>query len=142
MWPVVVHAEEVQRARDRLEITIAHERHVGERPEVLDQIGRIATSEQRIDEERVRVEVHHARGFDVVRVLGGRHDRLQVQRDPDVGPVHRLPSQSVREEQMVGRGKGSRVVGSSRRVDPGPVPQPGRDPWLVQGDPGRDLSGE
>src|SRR4249919_476741 len=47
--PVVVHAQDVARPRDHVQIPVAHERHVGDRPVELDQLLGVAAAEDRIE---------------------------------------------------------------------------------------------
>ena len=134
---VVVDSQEVERTGDDLQVAIADEPHVAHRPVVLDQLGRIPPAKERIQELSVHVQIREPRRPHVARAVRGREGGLEVQRDADLAVTpHRLAGQAVSEQQVMRGGERQRVVGSTGRVDPRAVPEPGGHPGLVQGDPG------
>ena len=134
---VVVHAEEVDRRRDRLEIAVPHRRRIA-----LEQVGGILAAEQRIEEPAVRHHVHLARCVEVGRRLGGRVDVLEVEDDPHLGvrrgATQRLHRPAVRQQQMMPGRDRVGLARPARRVLTPSVPDPGDHPRLVVRRPVRD----
>src|SRR5665647_640520 len=81
---VVVHAEQVQRGPDHLEIAVPDVVGQAEVGGVRQDVLRVLAAEQRVEEHPVPLAVHPAGGVDAVRVLriGGVGD-VEVEADPD-----------------------------------------------------------
>src|SRR5665647_83885 len=134
---VVVHAEQVQRGPDHIEIAVPAVVGQAEVGGVRQDVLRVLAAEQRIEEHPVPLAVHPAGGVDVVRVLriGGVGD-VEVEADPDrcagrPGPQLRR-SHAVREEQVMGRSDGRAAVAAARRMLAVAVPEERRAPGLVE----------
>jgi hypothetical protein len=142
---VVVHAEEVDRLVDELEVAVPDERPVGDALGVLEQVGRVCAVQQRAGECPVRegVDLAHRLGA----ALADSAQRVQVERDGELRIVANDPPQfgereSVGEVQVVNRGERIRPVGAARGVRAGAVAEVGGAPRLVEGRPGRDAIAE
>jgi hypothetical protein len=90
----------------------------------------------RVGDQPCRLDLGEARG------LGGHADRLEVERDADLGTrgqggAQRLRRQAVAEQQVVGgRGGGGRVS-QAGGMDAEAVPEMGDHVRFVEGDPAR-----
>ena len=137
---VVVHAEEVQRRPDDLEVTVLEEAEVGHRlPHRAGRL-RVATGEDRLGEQEVRQQQRPVRSGPVGLAVGDRRHRLQVERDAQLvawgqcrpQPLDRQP---VPQQQVVGGGQGSVPLLGARGVPAAGVAQDGGAERLVEGDP-------
>ena len=136
---VVVHAEEVQRRGRHLQVAVAQEREVARRRPDLPRLRRVAAGQHRVGEQQVRQHQRPRRGGPVLRLVGERGDRLQVQRDAvrrlGVRLPHRADGEAVTEQQVVRRGQRGAGVLHPGGVPAGAVAQHRRAVRLVQGDP-------
>ncbi len=120
---VVVHAEEVDRLRDELEVAVAHERVEFVAGDIVEEVGRVAPEQQRLEERAVPERVDAARGVEVDRVgRVVRHRVRQVERDAELlgaALAQGRDGEPVREVLVVQRGEAARgarcVRGRARR---------------------------
>ena len=141
---VEVHAEEVERGRDRREVS-GLQRVAEPCAAVVEQgldVRRVAGAEQGIEEPAVRVAVAELGRAPVLVRVTVRRGHLEIERDPDrgrAGPASGRPAPLGRVRAACGATPGPpSEVREAGRVAPGLVADERRDPRLVQGHPLRD----
>src|SRR6266545_815159 len=141
---VVVDAEEVQRRGDRLEIAVSYEGRDG--LVALEEIRRIRTAEDRVEEPAVPFAVDLPRRRFVLRRLGRGVGVTQVERDPNACVRGTAPdllrSPSVRQQQMMRCGDRVGLARTAGSVFAPSMPDPGMNPRLVVRDPVTDAVAE
>src|SRR3954449_5635165 len=137
--PVEVHAEEVERLRDRLEIAVLYciER-AGLALVELEHVGGIRTAQHGVEEPAVVVAVEPLGRGGILLGLRGAASDGQVEREPDpAGPpgcTEVAHHDSVRQQRMVRCPHSGSPVPQARRLDALRVPEEGGHPRLVVGD--------
>ena len=107
---VVVHAEGVDRARDRLEVAGPDDVLEPEARDVLEHVGGVLAAEERIEEEPVELPVDASGGLEVAGVVGvDRIDDAQVEGDaeaePRVASAQLADREPMCEQQVMRRGE-------------------------------------
>ena len=111
---VVVHAEEVDRLGDRLQVAVVHERLEPMLAQVVEHVGRVGAEQQRLEVHPVPEPVDAARGVEVdgvARVV--RHGRGEVERDAEaqaVQPPGVAPSADRCDGRSLADGVGGEAV--------------------------------
>ena len=141
---VEVHAEEVERSRDRREVP-GLQRVAEPRAAVVEQgldVGRVPGAEQGIEEPAVRVAVAKLGGAPVLLRVAVRRGHLEIERDPDPARQTQrtvdLHRSGVSEQHVVRGADGLPKVGVAGRMAAGLVADECRHPRLVQRHPLRD----
>ena len=78
---VVVDAHEVERGRDRREVTVFH--HWSEMPEVLEHVDRVFPTEYGIEEPTIPSPVGETSGFAICFAVGRRVRGPRIEHDSD-----------------------------------------------------------
>ncbi len=143
---VVVHAEEVDRGGDRLEVAVVHERLEVVGRDIRDEVRRVAAEQQGLEERAVPQGVDAAGRVEVDRVGRIVRDRVrEVQRDAELLGAARpqLPhGEAVGEVLVVECGEGRRRIGHARGVLAAGVGDERRAERLVEGRPVGDAIAE
>ena len=142
MRSVVVDAEEVEPTLPppRLLRELLGER----RPPQLEDVGRIATAEQRVEEPAVVVPVEPARRLDVARIVGERPGRREVEHDSAAAAprADHIRAGLVCGEQVVDGSEARPPPAPAGRVNADGVAEEAADGWFVHRQPGGDEVGE
>ena len=137
---VVVDPEHVDGRADHRRVAGLHEAPVRQVPGRLDHVLGIGPPQDRVEVQAVEEAVHQVGRRDVLGAVRGGQDRPEVQGDGQLllrarRGAQRLKGKAVAEEEVVHGRHGTGRLGPARGMDPGPVPEVGRAPRLVQGGP-------
>ena len=134
---VVVHAEEVEGRRDRLQIPVGDRRQ--DRREVVEHVLGICPAQHGVENPAVPVPVGARERLEIAVRVGQRMEGDEIDRDADAGAgglaAEHVRREAVGEENVVGGGERVGVALPAGRVLARSVAEPADDPGLALRDP-------